>query len=260
MARTPAPRYLGSRVREIGEIPAGRKRLARAEDVCVALLTQLNQAVDAKDRTDRRPNLADLGESGEIEQDADAVLMLYREASYLKRELTASGGDPEIGARLIERQNALEPRLARSSPVLPVLLGRVAVLFSCDAVALEEAREALPGYADVVLGQGRAEIGEVEAGLRREGEMIGSACAPLWCERRSPPIGLGATRPSRAKRARHRPALGKLHPKRSAALRRKAPAATAWTTRWRSSTGRAEDIGALPRRPTLHRASRFNTL
>jgi replicative DNA helicase len=79
MARTPAPRYLGSRVREIGEITAGLKRLARAEDVCVALLTQLNQAVDAKDRTDRRPNLADLGDSGEIEQDADAALMLYRE-------------------------------------------------------------------------------------------------------------------------------------------------------------------------------------
>lgn len=60
MARTPAPRYLGSRVREIGEITAGLKRLARAEDVCVALLTQLTKAVEAKDRTDRRPNLADL--------------------------------------------------------------------------------------------------------------------------------------------------------------------------------------------------------
>ena len=107
-------RYQGNRVLEIGEITGGLKQLAKAEDICVVLLTQLNRAVEAKDRADRRPNLADLRDSGEIEQDADAVLMLYREAYYLERKLKASGGDPEIGARLIERQNALELILAKN--------------------------------------------------------------------------------------------------------------------------------------------------
>ena len=40
--------------------------------------------------------------------------MLYREAYHLERKLKASGGDPEIGARLIERQNALELILAKN--------------------------------------------------------------------------------------------------------------------------------------------------
>jgi len=60
----------------------------------VVLLTQLNRAVDAKARTDRRPNLADLRDSGQIDQDADAVLMLDREAYHLERKLKASGRRP----------------------------------------------------------------------------------------------------------------------------------------------------------------------
>lgn len=79
---------------EIGEITGGLKQLAAAEDICEVLLTQLNRAVEPKDRTDRRPNLADLRDSGEIEQDADAVLMLFREAYHLERTLKASGGRP----------------------------------------------------------------------------------------------------------------------------------------------------------------------
>jgi replicative DNA helicase len=81
-------------VLEIGEITGGLKQLAAAEDICEVLLTQLNRAVQPKDRTDRHPNLADLRDSGKIEQDADAVLMLFREAYHLERTLKASGGRP----------------------------------------------------------------------------------------------------------------------------------------------------------------------
>ncbi len=76
-------RYAGSRVNEIGEMTAGLKGLAKELDCAVFLLAQLNRAVEG--REDKRPRLADLRESGSIEQDADTVIMLYRKAYYLER-------------------------------------------------------------------------------------------------------------------------------------------------------------------------------
>lgn len=67
----------------IGEITQGLKQLARELDVCIVLLSQLNRAVEGRD--DKRPQLADLRDSGAIEQDANAVLLLYRELYYLER-------------------------------------------------------------------------------------------------------------------------------------------------------------------------------
>ncbi|WP_018261556.1 replicative DNA helicase [Methylobacterium sp. WSM2598] len=106
-------RYKSNRVLEIGEISGGLKTLAKAEDICVVLLTQLNRGVEAEGRADRRPSLADLRDSGELEQDADVVLFLYREAYYLEKKLKASS-DPEIGARFIEKRNALEMALGKN--------------------------------------------------------------------------------------------------------------------------------------------------
>jgi replicative DNA helicase len=67
----------------LGDITRQLKTLAREAELCIVLLSQLNRAVE--NREDRRPQLADLRDSGSIEQDSDAVLFPYREAYYLER-------------------------------------------------------------------------------------------------------------------------------------------------------------------------------
>jgi replicative DNA helicase len=60
------------------------KALAKSEDVCVLALAQLNRALESRGVKDKRPQISDLKESGSFEEDADAIMLLYRRDHYEK--------------------------------------------------------------------------------------------------------------------------------------------------------------------------------
>lgn len=78
---------------EIGELTSGLKSIAKDLDVCIVILSQLSRACEL--RQDKHPMLSDLRDSGNLEQDADTVMMLYRDDYYAEREQRESS-NPNI--------------------------------------------------------------------------------------------------------------------------------------------------------------------
>lgn len=96
----------GNRVAEVTDISAALMAMAKELNVAVIALSQINRASES--RTNNRPTMADLRDSGAIEQDADAICMLYRPAYYLERKAREEGPDDETLAALRASANVLE--------------------------------------------------------------------------------------------------------------------------------------------------------
>lgn len=120
----PSGRYAGNKVQEVGEVSDALATLAKDQDVAVLALHQLNRNTEARDN--KRPALADLRDSGNLEQDADVVCFAYREAYYLERQKGDAGSEPDRKRQedLDACRNSLEILIAknRNGPTTSVTL------------------------------------------------------------------------------------------------------------------------------------------
>lgn len=107
-------RYAGVRHREVAEVTDGLATLAKELDCAVVGLCQLNRGVEG--RESKRPGLSDLRDSGAIEEDASAVVFLYREAYYLQMQGKRDDYDDEMRrqALLEAHENRLELIVAKN--------------------------------------------------------------------------------------------------------------------------------------------------
>jgi replicative DNA helicase len=112
----PSKHYRGNKTNEVGEISNALKDLAKSENIAVLCLAQLNRAVESRGGGEKRPQLSDLRDSGEIEQDADTVLFAFRDAYYLARAKYDDGSLEEKVrlAELEKMKHVLEISVAKA--------------------------------------------------------------------------------------------------------------------------------------------------
>lgn len=142
-----------SRRLEIDEITGGLAALAKELSVPVLLLSQLSRAVESRD--DKRPTLSDLRESGSIEQDADIVMFLYREAYYLANAepRQRDGEKDEAFADRARRWSERRDATASEAELIVAKArqgrtGKVSLVFNGERSRFESAAQAsmLPDY------------------------------------------------------------------------------------------------------------------
>lgn len=110
-----ASRRFENRNLEVAQFSAGLKALAKELDVPVLVVSQLNRGPEQ--REDKRPNMADLRDSGSIEQDADVVMLLYREEYYLARGRHADDAEKLEAAKGMAEVNIAKHRRGPTSIV-----------------------------------------------------------------------------------------------------------------------------------------------
>jgi replicative DNA helicase len=107
-----ADRYRGNKVDELGDVAKMGKLLASQLQTSMLMLAQLNRGVEQRD--DKRPVMSDLRASGEIEEHADVVGLLYRPAYYDQRLSKVRDSDPEAMAIAERRKNELDLNLDKN--------------------------------------------------------------------------------------------------------------------------------------------------
>jgi replicative DNA helicase len=110
-----------NKVHQIESITRGLKALAKDLRVPVLALSQLSRALEARD--DKRPTLADLRDSGALEQDADAAMFVYREEYYLERAEPRARAS-EVEEKFVKRYDAWKSRMTKVEGTAEVIVAK----------------------------------------------------------------------------------------------------------------------------------------